>query len=247
MSRRIDAQGLYYKELNQLVRQAFSEGVTEVLLDNVNGQRYIGDGISGDGSIIIHGTPGNDMAAYMNGLQIVVHGNAQDATGNTMNEGTIIVHGDAGDTVGYAMRGGEIFIKGSVGYRVGIHMKEYMKKNPVIVVGGKAGAFFGEYMAGGILILLGLSGREGYPIVGDYCGTGMHGGVMYIRGQVEEYKLGKEVKIVEMTAEDQSILERYVSRYADYFGYDKEDILAQPFSKLIPYNKRPYGNLYTGV
>ncbi|WP_328597304.1 GltB/FmdC/FwdC-like GXGXG domain-containing protein [Heliobacterium mobile] len=247
MSRRIDAQGLYYKELNQLVRQAFSEGVTEVVLDNVNGQRYLGDGISSDGSIIIHGTPGNDMAAYMNGLQIVVRGNAQDATGNTMNEGTIVVHGDAGDTVGYAMRGGEIFIKGSVGYRVGIHMKEYLKKNPVIVVGGKAGAFFGEYMAGGILILLGLSGREGYPIVGDYCGTGMHGGVMYIRGQVEEYKLGKEVKIVDMTAEDESVLERYVSRYADYFGCDKEAILAQPFSKLIPFNKRPYGNLYTGV
>ena len=58
------------------------------------------------------------------------------------------------------MRGGEIYVKGNVGWRSGIHMKSYLEKFPVIVIGGKAGDFLGEYMAGGIIILLGLDGRK---------------------------------------------------------------------------------------
>lgn len=53
-------------------------------------------------------------------------------------------------------------------------------------------------MAGGVLVLLGLGLEAGEEIVGNYCGTGMHAGVMYIRGEVEDYKLGKEIKDVEM-------------------------------------------------
>lgn len=240
----IDARGVYYADLNKLVKQALADGAQEIILKNVNGQRYIGDGLQGEQKITIEGVPGNDLAAYMDGLELAVKGNAQDGVANTMNSGTVIIHGDAGDTAGYAMRGGEIFIKGSVGYRVGIHMKEYMDKVPVIVVGGKAGDFFGEYMAGGILILLGLGLEDEQDIVGNYCGTGMHGGVMFIRGQVAEYQLGKEVKVVELTEEDRNLVEDYVRRFAGYFKMDAGAILDVPFRKLIPYNKRPYGNLY---
>jgi glutamate synthase domain-containing protein 3 len=124
-------------------------------------------------------------------------------------------------------------------------MKEYMDKIPAIIIGGTAGDFFGEYMAGGILVLLGLGLKEGEEIVGDYCETGMHGGVMYIRGEVPADKLGKEVKIVKMTEADLAKIRHYVEHYVAYFGGSVEDILAKPFNKLIPYNKRPYGNLYT--
>lgn len=240
----IDAKGIYYKELNKKVKAEILKGAEIITLDNVNGQRYIADGLSGKQQVIINGVPGNDLAAFLDGLELVINANAQDAIANTMNAGRIIVHGNAGDTVGYAMRGGEIFIKGNVGYRVGIHMKEYQDIIPTIVVGGKAGNFFGEYMAGGRLILLGLDLAAEDEIVGDFCGTGMHGGIMYIRGTVEEYKLGKEVKIVETTEEDKAFLERYVDRFAEYFGYSREEILAKPFQKAIPFNKRPYGNLY---
>ncbi|MHB1127044.1 MAG: GltB/FmdC/FwdC-like GXGXG domain-containing protein [Bacillota bacterium] len=239
----IDAKGLYYADLNRIIKQALADGAQQITLKNVNGHRYIGDGIRGRQRITIEGVPGNDLAAYMDGLELVVKGNAQDGVANTMNDGLIIIHGDAGDTLGYAMRGGEVFVKGDVGYRVGIHMKEYRDKIPAIVIGGKAGDFLGEYMAGGILIILGLNVPEG-SLVGNYCGTGMHGGVIFIRGQAEERQLGKEVKIVEMTLEDQQILENYVRRYAQYFAVDAEAILEASFSKLIPFNKRPYGNLY---
>lgn len=241
----IDAKGVYYKELNQQIKKALKEGEESLELVNVNGQRYIGDGISGSQRIIVRGTPGNDLAAYMDGLELIIQGNAQDAIANTMNKGTIVVHGNAGDTVGYAMRGGKIFIKGNVGYRVGIHMKEYMDKVPAIVIGGSTGDFFGEYMAGGVMIVLGLEIGD-KPIVGDYCGTGMHGGVIYLRGQVEDYKLGKEVKVVPLEEEDKIKISNYVEEFAGHFGYNAEEILAQQFIKLIPYNKRPYGNLYAG-
>lgn len=240
----IKAHGMYYRELNNMVKRCVADGVEVITLDGVNGQRYIADGITGNQQIIINGTPGNDLAAYMNGPELVVNGNAQDAIGNTMNAGRIIVHGNAGDTVGYAMRGGEIFVRGNVGYRVGIHMKEYKEIKPVVVIGGIAGDFFGEYMAGGRMILLGLGVEEEQQAVGSFCGTGMHGGIIYIRGEVDEYQVGKEVKIVETDLEDEKFLNKYITRFATYFGYRKEEIMKKRFKKLIPFNKRPYGNLY---
>ena len=53
----------------------------------------------------VNGTPGNDLASFMDGPHIVVHGNAQDGGGNTMNGGEVIVHGRAGDVTGHAMPG----------------------------------------------------------------------------------------------------------------------------------------------
>jgi formylmethanofuran dehydrogenase subunit C len=163
----IDAVGLHYRELNARVKLAISEckngKCPDIILNNVLGHRYIGDGVKGEVSIIVNGTPGNDMAAFMDGPQIEVFGNGQDGIGNTMNSGRIIIHGDCGDILGYSMRGGEIYVKGNVGWRSGIHMKSYLEKFPVIVIGGKAGDFLGEYMAGGIIILLGLDMEKEMP------------------------------------------------------------------------------------
>jgi len=240
----IRARELDYKELNRRIREVIEHGTDEILLEHVNGHRYIGDGISEKVRIQINGTPGNDMAAYMNGAEIVVKGNLQDGAANTMSGGRIVVHGGAGDTLGYALRGGEIYVRDNVGYRVGIHMKGYEEQQPVIVVGGKAGDFFAEYMAGGLQIVLGLNLKEGEDLVGDFCATGMHGGLIYLRGDVPDHKLGKEVRKEALTEEDKKNLERYVREYARLFKKDSEEILAAEFIKLYPYNKRPYGNLY---
>lgn len=240
----IDASGMHYKDLNAMIKQLIKGNAAEILVKNVQGQRYIGDGIQGNSKIIIEGTPGNDMAAYMDGATIVVHGNAQDGVANTMNDGKVVIHGNTGDILGYAMRGGEVYIKGDVGYRVGIHMKEYLDKKPVIVIGGKAGAFLGEYMAGGIIILLGLNVDDAQKIVGNYCGTGMHGGVIYSRIPIDSYKLGKEVKQAQAEDGDMEIIGLYVKKFSDYFGFDYRSIMDRPFVKIYPYNHRPYGNLY---
>lgn len=101
----IDATSLHYHTLNEIVKRKVAAGVKNIVLKNVNGQRYIATGISKPVKIEIFGTPGSDLAAFTSGPKVIVHGNAQDAVGNTMNEGEIIVHGNAGDVVGYAMRG----------------------------------------------------------------------------------------------------------------------------------------------
>ncbi len=241
---KIDATGIYYRELNARLKELVANGTREIELHNVYGQRYIGTGLNSPVDIRIFGTPGNDLGAFMEGPRIVVQGNAQDGCGNTMNGGEIIIHGHAGDILGLSARGGKIFVRDDVGYRAGIHMKEYEDKKPVLVVGGTAQDFAGEYMAGGILILLGLNLGEGEYHKAKFIGTGMHGGVIYLRGNVEEYQLGKEVGVAEPDEKDFSIIEPLIAEFAGHFGYNTKEILSGKFIKLFPRWLRPYGRLY---
>ena len=241
---RIDAYGLGHKELNARLREAVSNGTCKIELQNVYGQRYIGTDLNKAVELEIFGVPGNDLGAFMDGPQIIVRGNAQDACGNTMNNGEIIIHGHAGDTIGLSARGGKIFVRDDVGYRAAIHMKEYQDKKPVLVVGGTAQDFFGEYMAGGIVILLGLNLKEREHHRAKFIGTGMHGGVIYMRGSVESYQLGKEVGVAELDEIDYQVLKQYVGEFASHFSVNTEQILECKFSKLFPRWLRPYGQLY---
>jgi len=242
----IDCAGVYYKQVNEAVRTLFAEGTESVRLTSVNGQRYIGTGIKGKGlRIEVHGTPGQDLAMFMDGPTLEVFGNAQDGVGNTMNSGTVIVHGDAGDVLGYGMRGGKVFIKGDVGYRVGIHMKAYEDLRPIMVCGGKARDFFGEYMAGGLLVLLGMNSRLEGPLVGGYLGTGMHGGEIYVRGEVESWQCGKEVGVFAATDEDLAGLRPILAEYCEAFSMDVDEVLSGAFTRLVPISHRPYGKMYT--
>jgi glutamate synthase domain-containing protein 3 len=142
------------------------------------------------------------------------------------------------------MRGGKLFVKGDAGFRVGIHMKGYMDKAPVMIIGGTAGNFFGEYMAGGVLILLGINRKKDTPIAGDYLGTGMHGGVMYIRGEVDTYQCGAEVGVSELNDEDKKKLSALIKEYCNDLGFNYNEIMSEKFVKLYPKSSRPYGKLY---
>ncbi|MBN1193105.1 MAG: hypothetical protein JXA36_05395 [Coriobacteriia bacterium] len=246
---RMDATGVYYKELNEAIRAEVGRGATEIRLDGVNGQRYIGTGLREPGvRIEVHGTAGNDMAMFADGVEIEVFGNAQDGVGNTMSGGGVIVHGDAGDVLGYGMRGGRVFVEGDVGYRVGIHMKAFEKNVPVLVCGGKARDFFGEYMAGGMLVLLGMNNRdEAQPLAGGFLGAGMHGGVIYVRGAVEPWQCGAEVGIAEATEEDLAELRPVIEEYAAAVGMDAEEILSGSFTRIVPVSHRPYAKLYAAL
>jgi glutamate synthase domain-containing protein 3 len=241
---KIDTEGLNYRQLNIRLRELTANGTDRIELYNVCGQRYIGTDLNRAVEIEIFGTPGNDLGAFMDKPKIAVHGNAQDGCGNTMNSGDIIVHGHAGDITGLSARGGSIFIRDDVGYRAGIHMKGYEDKKPTLVIGGTAQDFVGEYMAGGIMVLLGLTLKEGEQYRARFIGTGMHGGVIYIRGDIDDYQLGKEVGRAELDDEDNKLLEQLVARYADYFNLKTEEIMKKGFIKLFPRWLRPYGQLY---
>ncbi len=241
---KIDASGVFYRDLNARLRDVTLNGAQRIELQNVYGQRYIGTDLNKPVEIEVFGTPGNDLGAFMDGPRITVHGNAQDGCGNTMNNGEIVVHGYAGDITGLSARGGKIFVRDDIGYRAGIHMKEYGDKKPFLIIGGTAQDFCGEYMAGGILVLLGLNLSEGENHKTKFMGTGMHGGVIYLRGSVEGYQLGKEVGVAELGQEDRQILKKLVGEFASHFGYDAKEILKHKFIKLFPRWLRPYGRLY---
>jgi len=249
----IDAAGVPYQELTEGIVETVRRheaamgdagAALHLTLRNVCGQRYIACGLKSRVSIDIEGVPGNDLAAFADGPTIAVAGNAQDATANTMNDGRLVIHGSAGDVLGYAMRGGEVFVRDDVGYRVGIHMKSYQDMVPVIVAGGRAGDFLGEYMAGGVVLVLGRGVQGGQSPVGELVGTGMHGGVIYIRGTVEDAQLGKEVGRRPLEDKDRATISDLVRRFVEYFGVDSLTFDWREFTKLVAVSHRPYGRLY---
>lgn len=235
---KLDAReyGFDYRALNREIA-ACEEDLT---IEGCLGQRFIGSGQSGK-TITINGVPGNALGAYLDGADIVVNGNAQDATGDTMNAGTIVIHGSTGDAAGYAMRGGAIYVRGDAGYRAGIHMKAYADKLPVIVIGGKCGSFLGEYQAGGLIIVLGIG--CGDDIVGNFCGTGMHGGKIFLRCSRLTRSFPEQVKVREANESDLAEIRPYVEKFTEYFGVgpDGEE---KKFYVLTPNTQNPYKQLY---
>ena len=240
---RIDARGMHYTPLNRAIRDAVASGETEIILDHVMGQRFIADGLRGDVTITINGVPGGDLGMFMSGPTCIVHGNCEHAPGNTMDAGQIIIHGSAGDAVAHSMRGGKIFVRDNIGYRGGIHMKQYLEKRPVLVVGGCARAFLGEYMAGGLILLL---GREyDRPRIDRGIGSGIHGGMIVIRGGIDEENLGVGAMMNEMNREELSGIAPFIREFSGHFDLDSDVLLNDRYFRVTPASARPFASKYT--
>ena len=234
----IDATGADYTALNARLRTAEEP----CRLTGCLGQRYIAAGMS-HAAVEIEGVPGNALGAYLTGAAITVRGNAQDAVGDTMNDGTIVIHGSVGDAAGYAMRGGAIYVQGNAGYRAGIHMKEYGEKRPVLVIGGRAGSFLGEYQAGGRIVVLGLH-TDDKPIVGNFPCTGMHGGKMFLRGHAPGVRFPDRTVVAPATPEDRAELTPLIEQFCTLFGYDPRPLLAAEYTVVTPDSYNPYKQMY---
>ncbi|MCS4542277.1 MAG: hypothetical protein HY929_08200 [Euryarchaeota archaeon] len=257
---------LHYKELNKQIRDALRDGHNWIVVENVSGQRYIGAGIKEKVTIEIFGDVGLDLGAFSEGLTIIVHGNSEYLLGNTLNEGELVVYGDSWDITGMGARGGRIFVMGNGGSRVGIHMKEFKDKKPAIIYGGKVKQYCGEYMAGGLILVLGLNfkdavidtkkpiGRDNIDplkvkdiegeIVQSDLGGGMHGGAIYIRGEVPDEYLGVYATKKGFTEEDKIIITPIVERFCELFNVPPELVWGKKFTKIVPVSHRPFGKQY---
>ena len=235
----LNVSAMHFSEVNEQMRQTDDSAIT---LTGCIGQRFLAAGTSGK-YVRINGIAGNALGAYLNGSVIETFGNAQDAVGDTMNEGEIIVHGNIGDAAGYAMRGGKIFVQGDAGYRAGIHMKAYQEKVPVMVIGGRTGSFLGEYQAGGIIIVLGLSGGE-RPIVSNFPCTGMHGGKLFLRSDCAGIHFPHQVHHRIASAEECAEIRQYVREYCEHFGGDPDEIMDAQFTLVTPDSGNPYQQMY---
>ncbi|MBQ2725750.1 MAG: glutamate synthase, partial [Clostridia bacterium] len=121
--------------------------------------------------------------------------------------------------------------------------KAYKEKAPVMVIGGTAGSFLGEYQAGGVIIVLGLEAKD-KKIVGFFPCTGMHGGKMFLRSECNDVKFPSQVTARPAEESDMKELKMYVTEYCDLFGYDMNEVLASPFTVVTPDSKNPYKQMY---
>lgn len=246
-------QPVSYKTLNEAIHRALADGHRNIRLNQVCGQRFIGAALQGDDvHLEIDGVPGNDLGIFMDGPTIEVLGNAEDQVGNTMNAGTIIVHGSVGDVMGLSARGGTLFVKEKAGFRTGIHVKEYRGKRPVLVIGGKVKDYFGEYMAGGILVALGMKidpdgqvREHEHAICGNCLGSGIHNGAIYLRtDELPEDLLGVGAKCVPFTAADKDLLAPLVRAFCRHFHVPEAAVWRKSFLKVVPESKRPFRGNY---
>ena len=226
------------KEINDAIKAAGGDAT----LKEVLGERFIACGLK-SGVVTIEGTPGNALGAYLDGAEIRVRGNGQDAVGDTMNDGKIVVFGSVGDTLGYAMRGGKIFVRDNVGYRAGVHIKEYGEKKPVIVIGGRAGCFLGEYMAGGLILVLNKENVK--DPIDDYTGVGMYGGKILVRAHLLDTLLPKQIKCKKVEGQELAEFTPYIKEYAEEFGAEFAALTTGDFYLLTPDSSNPYKRLYT--
>ena len=218
----------------------------EILVKGCLGERYIGCGMK-KGIMHIEGTPGNALASYLDGGTIYVNGNAQDAAADTMNAGLLAVKGSAGDALAYGMRGGRVYILKDAGYRAGVHMKAYENNKSILVIGGRAGSFLGEYLAGGIIIVLGL-GYEGKNITGYFCGNGMYAGTIYLRTETVPPNLSDKLIRRRVTeSEKEMILRPVINDFATVFSLSAEQCLEGSFIAIEADKSKSYSQLYAAV
>lgn len=262
-----EGRKLYHKELNKEIRKAIRDGYNWIVLENVKGQRFIGAGIKEKVTIEVFGDAGLDLGVFSDGVTIIVHGCSEYLLGNTLNSGELIVYGDSWDITGMGARGGKIFVMGNGGSRIGIHMKEFKDKKPIIVYGGKVKQYCGEYMAGGMIIVLGLDFSQAIEdkekpitrenidsskiknteneIIQSDLAAGIHGGTVYIRGDVPDHNLGVYAVKDEFTNEDKEILTPILERFCELFNVSMDLIWEKEFTKIRPVSSRPFGKVYT--
>jgi len=122
-------------------------------------------------------------------------------------------------------------------------MKQYLEKRPIVVVGGAARAFLGEYMAGGFLLVLGLGGIS--PISERGVGSGIHGGEIFVRGPVDEEYLGVGARQAPVTDEQRNMIRPIIEDFAKSFGIDAAPLLASEYTRIAATSARPFASKYT--
>ena len=130
-------------------------------------------------NITLTGSAGQSLGAFVPaGIQIRLVGDANDYVAKGLSGGRIIVHPHpfapfvaeeqiiAGNVIGYGATGGEIFLRGIVGERFCV------RNSGATAVSEGVGDHGCEYMTGGIVVVLGGTGRN--------FAAGMSGGIAYV-------------------------------------------------------------------
>jgi glutamate synthase (NADPH) large chain len=181
-------------------------------------KRYRGEGLP-DGTIDITftGSAGQSFGAFVpRGVTLRLEGDANDYVGKGLSGGRIVVRPDrsatfaageqiiAGNTIGYGATSGQIFLSGRAGERFCVR-----NSGASAVVEG-VGDHACEYMTGGVVVVLGPTGRN--------LAAGMSGGYAFVL-DLDEARVNPElVELSPVTGAAAEELKALVEQHAEETG-----------------------------
>ena len=92
-------------------------------------------------------------------------------------------------------------------------------------------------------MVLGLH-RENQPIAGYFCGTGMHGGKIYLRSDTLPEGMSPQAKADDAGREELEAIKPLLEEFCCKFREDLNEILRGHFFVLTQNTKNPYRQLY---
>jgi glutamate synthase (NADPH/NADH) large chain/glutamate synthase (ferredoxin) len=207
-------------------------GAVELFYKIRNIHRAVGTRVAGEiahrcgdtglppGTIQCHfeGSAGQSFGAFcIRGLRLFLNGEANDYVGKGMGGGEIIIRPGRGarfcshenvligNTVMYGATGGFLYAAGRAGERFCVR-----NSGAVAVVEG-VGDHGCEYMTGGVVVVLGETGRN--------FGAGMTGGLAFVLDEREEFKLNYNPQLVGLerveSDEDRALLRHVITKHRD--------------------------------
>src|SRR5205823_445004 len=185
--------------------------------------RRYGDVVLPDESIVLRfvGSAGQSFGAFAaRGLSLELEGEANDYVGKGLSGGRLIVRAPkgslflpdetviVGNTVLYGATSGEAYFGGLAGERFAVR-----NSGALAVVEG-VGNHGCEYMTGGVVVVLGRTGRN--------FAAGMSGGIAFVLDEGDVFERGCNREMVELgpvvDAADREILRRLVEQHARFTG-----------------------------
>jgi glutamate synthase (NADPH/NADH) large chain len=177
-----------------------------------------------DDSIIIDatGSAGNSFGAFVpRGITLRLTGDANDFVGKGLSGGRLIVRPPddmacvaeenviAGNIIGYGATSGEIFLRGLVGERFCV------RNSGATAVAEGIGDHGCEYMTGGVVVILGPTGRN--------FAAGMSGGIAYVYDEFGTFASLVNMEMVDLeapSASDEDLLKDLIDRHVIETGSD---------------------------
>jgi glutamate synthase (NADPH/NADH) large chain len=184
LDRKLIAQSQAALERREPVRMAFAIKNTDrtagAMLSGEVAKRYGHEGLQPDTIVVrFTGTAGQSFGAFLaRGVTFELEGDANDYLGKGLSGGRIVVRPPAnagivpeqsiivGNTVLYGAISGECYFRGVAGERFAVR-----NSGAIAVIEG-AGDHCCEYMTGGVVVVLGYTGRN--------FAAGMSGGIAYV-------------------------------------------------------------------
>ncbi|SDT02413.1 glutamate synthase large subunit [Actinopolymorpha singaporensis] len=181
-------------------------------------KKYGGEGLPDDTiDLTLVGSAGQSLGAFLpRGITLRLEGDANDYLAKGLSGGRIIVRPDraatlvaedniiAGNVIAYGATAGQVFLRGKVGERFCVR-----NSGATAVVEG-VGDHGCEYMTGGVVVVLGATGRN--------FAAGMSGGVAYVL-DLDGRRVNPEmVELEPLTEEDRDLVHSLVSAHQEETG-----------------------------